>query len=135
MEASGGIFGRISEKVISWVVFGLLVVVGFTIYQMPAETKSAIWSGIWRTIMFIGVSAAWPWQAKFYIRRVQEVGENWAGAVLIAALTLGNVLFGLMLMTVWPSGAWTWLATLGAVALCGTYNYLVTSYLADTSGT
>ncbi|MCA9242573.1 MAG: hypothetical protein KDA32_01360 [Phycisphaerales bacterium] len=134
MEASGGMLSRISEKVIAWIAFGLLVLLGVTIYQMPAETKSAIWSGLWRTIAFIGISAAWPWQARLYIRRVLEVGENWAGAALIAALTLGNVIIGVVLMTVWPGSGWAWMAAIGAIALTGTYNYLVTSYLADMSG-
>jgi hypothetical protein len=33
-----------------------------------------------------------------------------------------------------PGDGWSWFACLGAIAVVGTYNYLVTEYLADMAG-
>jgi hypothetical protein len=37
-------------------------------------------------------------------------------------------------MTGWPASFWGWGAALAALAVAGTYNYLVTEYLAEMSG-
>lgn len=133
-RTGGGILGRLGEKVLGWIALGALIFLGIAIYQMPAETKQAIWSGIWRTLLWLALVAAIPWGSRLFIRRIVEAGTNWAGAGLIVALTLLDVIVGVALMSVWPSGPWTWAAALGAVALAGSYNYLVTEYLAETSG-
>lgn len=122
---------RLTEKALGWVVLGLLVFLGIAIYQMPAETKSAIWSTIWRTVVWALFSATLPWSATLFMRRIVEAGTNWAGIGLIAGLTLVNVIAGLVLMTAWPSGGWGWAAVLGALAAAGTYNFLVAEYLGE----
>ncbi len=132
--ASGGILGRLSEKVLGWIALALLVLGAVAIYQTPAETKAALWSGVWRTLVWLALTAAFPWLARPVLGRVLEAGSNWAGAGLLAGLLALNVASGLLMMTVWPSGAWTWLLVLGMLALAATYNYLVVEYLADTRG-
>jgi len=135
MEVSGGgILGRLSEKVIGWIVLGLLIFLGIAIYRMPAETKTAIWNGIWRSAVWVAIVAATPWSVKLFIRRILEAGTNWAGAALLAGLVAVDVVAALILMTGWPGSAWTWVAALGALAVAGAYNYLVTEYLSDMAG-
>lgn len=129
----GGILGRLSEKVLGYVALAIVVLVGIAIYQMPAETKGAIWSGIWRSIVWVVLAAGVPWCAALFIRRILEINTNWAGIGLVAGLTLADLILGIVLMTGWPSGGWTWAAAIGALAVAGTYNYLVAEYLADTS--
>ncbi|HMQ17421.1 MAG TPA: hypothetical protein PKC49_15770 [Phycisphaerae bacterium] len=130
----GGVLGRLGEKVLGWIALALLIAIGVGIWQMPAETKGAIWSGLWRSIVWLAAAAALPWSARLLIRRVLEQGTNWAGAALIGGYTLGDVVLGVLLMTGWPSGAWGWLACLGALGVAATYNYLVTEYVAEASG-
>ena len=130
----GGILGRVSEKVLGYVALAIVVLVGIAIYQMPAETKGAIWSGIWRSIVWVVLAAGVPWTAALFIRRVLEISSNWAGLGLVGGLTLVDLILGIALMTGWPSGGWTWAAAIGAMAVATTYNYLVAEYLADTSG-
>ncbi len=132
--AGGGIFGRLAEKVLGWVALGALILLGVAIYQTPAATKAAIWSGIWRTVAWCVIVAALPWACRWFIGRVIDAGSNWAGVALIGALTAMNVVAALLLMTMWPSGVWTWLLSFGALVLAGSYNYLVCEYLAETSG-
>jgi len=131
---SSGVLGRLAEKTLGWIILGLLLFVGYMIYQMPAETKRAIWEGIWRTIVWLVIAAAIPWSARLYIRRVLEVGSNWAAVGLLAGLLLIDLIAAWLLMTGWPSSAWGWAAGLGALAAAGTYNYLVTEYLAEMAG-
>ncbi|GMU82066.1 MAG: hypothetical protein AMXMBFR47_19370 [Planctomycetota bacterium] len=136
MEApgGGGILSRLSEKVLGWIALAIVVLLGIAIYQMPADTKSAIWSGFWRSVVWFLLAAGVPWTAALFIRRVVQFGTNWAGIGLIAGFTLADVLLGISLMTVWPSGAWAWAATIAAVSVAGIYNYLVCEYLAERSG-
>ena len=134
METRAGLLARLGEKTASWVILALVVFLGITIYQMPAETKAAIWSGIWRTNVWLLIVAAVPWSARLYITRVLEAGSNWAGVVLIASLVAVDILVAVLLMSAWPAGAWSWFACLGALAVAGTYNYLVTEYLAEMAG-
>ena len=79
----GGILGRLSEKVIGYIALAIVVLVGIAIYQMPAETKGVIWSGIWRTIVWVLLAAGVPWSAALFIRRITEINTNWAGVGLV----------------------------------------------------
>jgi len=135
MEAPrGGIFGRLGEKILGWIALGLLIFLGWTIYQMSAETKAAIWGGIWRTIVWVVIAAGLPWVTRLFVKRILDVGSNWAGFVLIAVLVLVDAVAGLILMRGWPAGGWGWTAALTALAIAGSYNYLVTEYLAEQAG-
>ncbi len=130
----GGLLGRVGEKVLTWIAAALLLVLAVAVYRMDAGTREAILRGIGRTLVWVVVSGALPWVTRLFIARLLEVGSNWAGAILIAGLTLINALLGLFLMGGWPSGGWAWLATLAALAVVGTYNYLVAEYLAERAG-
>jgi len=132
METTGGnILSRLGEKTVGWLILGLLVFLGIAIYRMPAETKSYIWNCIWRSAGWVAIAVAVPWSSKLFIRRVMDVGANWAGLVLVASLTAVDIIAGVLLMTGWPSGFWPWAATIVALGVAATYNYLVTEYLAD----
>lgn len=132
MEVSGsGVLGRLGEKVLGWIAFALILGIGWSIYQMPGETKAVIWSGFWRAVLWVVVVAAVPWSGKFFIRRIVEIGSNWAGLAMVAGLLLADVVAAALLMTGWPAGGWAWIAALAALATAGTYNYLVAGYLSD----
>jgi|GEM_PF-972459 len=134
MEVGGaGILGRLGEKVLGWVALVILLLVGWSIYQMPAETKKAILSGLWNMILWVVIAAALPWGAKLFMSRLMEIGENWVGLALVAGLTVVDLVAGLIFIGGLPSGGWTWFAAIGALAVAGTYNYLVAEYLAETA--
>lgn len=134
METSQGIFGRLGEKVLGWIALLLIVFIGIAIYRMPAETKAAVWSGIWRTAAWVAIAAALPWSSRLFIRRALEAGSNWTGVGLMGALIGADIIAGLLLMTGWPSGGWSWFICLAALGVVGTYNYLVSEYLSEQTG-
>ena len=134
METGGGMFSRISERFIGWIILGLLVLIGVAIWRMPAETRDAIVGGILRAAAWAVIAAITPWSTWFIIRRVAESGTNWAGVALLAGLTLVNLIAAWALMTGWPVGGWGWFAGLATLGVTATYNYLVTEYLAQQSG-
>lgn len=123
-----------AERVLSGVAFVIVIAIGWSIYQMPAATKKAILAGIWYTIVWLVLSGALPWSTKLFVTRILELGSNWAGVALIGGFTLINIVLGLVFLGGFPSGGWSWFASLGAIAVVGTYNYLVTEYLADMAG-
>jgi hypothetical protein len=220
----GGILGRLGEKMLGWIALGLLIVLAIAIWRMDPVVRTAIWQGIWRTILWVVIVATLPWSARLFIRRILEVGSNWAGVGLLAAFVAVDLGVGLLMVsgcdasieakrravasetegdaaqggtplpTAPPStdatglvrekladvaegaadlaqgaaerlrggedgdlsgeeadaaaaetemtedetdrghGVWFWFACLAALALAGTYNYLVTEYLAEMSG-
>ncbi|TWT45723.1 hypothetical protein RAS1_21520 [Phycisphaerae bacterium RAS1] len=134
METSGGMASRITEKIVTGVVFALLVVLGVTLWRMDPATRTAIWNGIWKTAAWCVLAAALPWSGRLFIARVSEIGTNWAGAGLIGAYVLIDVVAALLFMGGLPGGGWAWTATLVGLGLAGSYNYLVTEYLAEQCG-
>ena len=69
-----------------------------------------------------------------FLRRVLEFGSNWAGFVLLALFLLVDIVVGLVLLQRWPSSGWGGVAGLAAVAIAGTYNFLVAEYLSEQAG-
>ncbi len=130
----GGILGRLTEKIVGWIALGLLVLLGVVIWRMDPATRSAIWSGIWRTAAWVVIVIAVPWSARLFMKRVLEISSNWAGTVLLACLVVADVVAGLVLMHGLPASGWGWLLALGTLAVAGLYNYLVTEYLAQQAG-
>jgi hypothetical protein len=130
----GGMLGRLLEKVLSLVALALVVLCGVAVYRMEPQTRQAIWAGIWRTAAWVVLAGGLPWVGRLFIGRLLEVGSNWAGAVWLSLLTLVDAIVGLILMRGWPSGGWSWLAALAALAVAGLYNYLVAEYLAEKAG-
>ncbi len=133
METSQGIFGRLGEKILGWIALALIAGIAFGIWQMEPESRAAIWKGIWTTIAWIAIAALLPWSARFFMKRIMDVGSNWAAAGLVSGFVLIDIIAGLVLKD-FPAGGWSWFFSLSALAVAGTYNYLVTEYLAEMAG-
>ncbi len=134
MEAPRGILGRLGEKILGWIALGLLLALGYALYEIGPEGRAALWNGIWRTVAWLVFASALPWTARFFIRRILEVGSNWAGVGLILAYILVDAIVGRILLGQWPGSGWGWVAALAALAVVGTYNFLVAEYLSDEAG-
>jgi hypothetical protein len=134
MEARSGILGRLFEKTLGWIVLGVLIALGIGIWQLGPDGRQAMWQGIWRTGLWLLIVAALPWSARLFIRRLLELRTNWAGAGLVAAFVLIDAIVGVVLLQGLPVGLWSWLLALAALAVAGTYTYLVSEYLADEAG-
>ena len=62
-----------------------------------------------------------------------DVSASWAAFGRVGVLVLLDIIAGLVLKD-FPGGGWSWFFNLSALAVAGTYNYLVTEYLADQTG-
>lgn len=133
METSGGIFGRLGEKVLGWIALGLLIALGIGIWQLGPTGRTAVFNGIWKTLFWLLFSGVLPWTAYFFIKRIASAGTNWAGVGLIAGYTLIDIFAGYSLLGGLPSGGWALLAGVAAVGIVATYNYFVCEYLAEMS--
>lgn len=134
MDTGGGMLSRLSEKILGWIALALIVGAGIALWQIGPAGRTALWSGIWRTLLWFAVAGALPWISRLFIRRLLELGTNWAGVALVGGMTLVNLVLGLILLGGFPSGGWGWLAALAALGLAGTYNFLVCEYLAEREG-
>ncbi|MBN2447898.1 MAG: hypothetical protein JXO22_14290 [Phycisphaerae bacterium] len=135
METSGGgILGRVGERVLSWIALGLVALAVFGVIQMGPVARGAVLSAIWRTGLWLVIVAGLPWIGQLFIGRLLEVGTNWVGVILLAVLTLIDIIAGISLLTAWPVGFWTWFAMLAILAVAAVYNYLVAEYLAEQAG-
>jgi hypothetical protein len=134
METSGGFLGRVGERVVSWIALGLLILLGIAIWRMQPETRTAIWENTWRTSVWVVLAAAIPWSGAAFMSRLLAVGSNWAGVALLGAYCVLDLGLGIALLRGWPAGGWGWFAALAALGVAGTYNYLVSEYLAERAG-
>jgi hypothetical protein len=98
-NTGGGILGRLGEKMLGWIALGLLIVLAIAIWRMDPVVRTAIWQGIWRTILWVVIAAALPWSARLFIRRILEVGSNWAGVGLLAAFVAVDLGVGLLMVS------------------------------------
>lgn len=117
MGDATGILGRLAERVLGWVALALVILLGIAIYQMPSETKAAIWSAIWRSAAWLMIVGVIPWFARLFVSRILEISSNWAGVLLLAGLFAVDVIAAVLLMTGWPSGGWAWFGAFVALAL------------------
>ena len=138
METRGGwmlgLLGKLGDKVLTMVAVALVGLGAYALYAMGPAGRGALWTGIGHTIAWLVIAAALPWSAKAFIGRILAVGSNWAGLAVIAGFTLIDLLAGRLLMGAWPAGGWAWLASLAALGIAGSYNYLVTEYVAEQAG-
>ena len=133
METSQGIFGRLGEKILGWIALAIIVCIVIAIWRIGPERRAAVWQGIWTTTFWVAIAAGLPWSARLFMKRIMDVGSNWAAVGLVGGFVLIDVIAGLILKG-FPAGGWSWFFSLAALAVAGTYNYLVTEYLADQTG-
>jgi hypothetical protein len=98
-NTGGGILGRLGEKMLGWIALGLLIVLAIAIWRMDPVVRTAIWQGIWRTILWVVIAAALPWSARLFIRRILDVSSNWAGVGLLAAFVAVDLGVGLLMVS------------------------------------
>jgi hypothetical protein len=138
METSGGhmlgILGKLGDKILTMIALALVLLGAYALYRLGPEGRGALWAGIVNTIAWVVIAAAVPWSSKAFIRRLLATGTNWAGVAAIAAYTLVDLIAGRVLMGGWPASGWGWVAGLAALAVAGSYNYLVTEYVAEQAG-
>jgi len=121
----------ITGKVISGLVALAVIVCGISWYYTSPQTKHMLLSGTGKIFAWLGVVLVVPWLAFALIAWVAKFDRNAAGAALVAALTLAEMLFLAWLFS-WTLGsatAWSFFVLGGLVAAL--YNLLTCDWIAE----
>jgi len=100
-------------------------------WQLPAESKQAIWTALKLGLLWIGFAAVLPWALFFVPPLVLRAESNLAGvAVLLGYLAL-DVLAGLWLAGWQVGSAAGWAVLILGFLAAGVYNFLVSEFVAS----
>src|SRR5687767_6375218 len=102
----------VTGKVISGLVALAVIAGGISWWQMDPDTKQMLLSGTGKIVSWSGIVLLLPWATFFLIGRVGKMESNAAGAALVAAYTIGEILLLTWLFdwNISGPGAWTFVA-------------------------
>ena len=108
-----------------------VILLGISWWRMDDSTKHTLLAGSGRIFGWLGIVLLVPWAGFLLIGYVNRLQSNRAGALLVAALTLAEVvvLLGLFGWNVGGPVAWTFFAV-GAL-FAGVYNLLICDWIAE----
>jgi len=121
----------VTGKVVSGLVALAVIVCAVSWYRMDPATKQELISGTGKIFSWLGIVLIVPWLSFAIIGRVAKTQSNLAGAALVLAITLLEMLLLGWLFT-WSIGgrtAWTFVILGGLVAAI--YNLLTCDWIAE----
>jgi hypothetical protein len=98
-------------------------------YKHPEDAK-ALWQAVKYSIAWIGFAAALPWASYAVLPKVLKMESNAMSLVLLAMLSLCDVLMALWLCGWHVNGAMAWSVLLLGFIAAGAYNFVVCESLA-----
>jgi FtsH-binding integral membrane protein len=121
----------VTGKVISGIAGLVIVIAGISWWRMDPDTKHMLLSGTGRIVSWFGIVILVPWATFFVISWVARMDRNSAGAALVFAYTLLEMVFLAWLFGWRLPGptAWSFFAVGALVA--GVYNLLVCDWIAE----
>ena len=121
----------VTAKVVGGAVALAGVAAGISWWRMDEPTRQMLLSGTGKIVAWIGVVLVLPWVTFFVIGRVAKAESNVAGAVLVLAYTLVEVvLLGWLFSWSMPGPtAWTFFAVGGLFAAA--YNLFTCDWIAE----
>ena len=124
----------VTVKVVSGLVGLAVIVCAISWYRTDPDTRSLIEADTGRIFAWCGVVLVVPWVSFALIGWVGRMESNGAGAVLVGALTLMELLLLAYLFhwMIHGSTAWTFLVLGGLVAAL--YNLLTCDWIAEKVG-
>jgi len=132
MEVVGMDFLKtVTGKVVSGLVALAVIICAVSWYRMDPATKQELISGAGKIFSWLGIVLIVPWLSFAIIGRIAKMQSNLAGAGLVLAITLLEMLLLGWLFT-WSIGgrtAWTFVILGGLVAAI--YNLLTCDWIAE----
>jgi len=121
----------VTAKVVSGAIALAVVAAGISWWRMDEATRSMLLGGTGKIVAWLGVVLVLPWVTFFVIGRVAKAESNAAGAVLVLAYTLLEVvLLGWLFSWSMPGPtAWTFFAVGGLFAAA--YNLFTCDWIAE----
>ena len=121
----------VTGKVVSGLVALAVIICAVSWYRMDPATKQELISGAGKIFSWLGIVLIVPWLSFAIIGRIAKMQSNLAGAGLVLAITLLEMLLLGWLFT-WSIGgrtAWTFVILGGLVAAI--YNLLTCDWIAE----
>jgi hypothetical protein len=124
----------VAGKVVGGVVALGVIVAGVSWWRMDPASRHAILSGTGRILSWLGIVLIVPWATFFVIGRVGRVDNNLAGAALVFAYTVLELvlLFWLFGWSINGAGQWTFVGLGGLIA--AVYNLFTCDWIAEKVG-
>jgi FtsH-binding integral membrane protein len=126
-----GFLASTAGKVVSAALALAVVAAGIAWWQMEPETRSMLLSGTGKIVSWLLIVLLVPWATFFVIARVEKVGSNVAGGILVAAYSLLEVLLLAWLFHWTVPGATAWTFFVVAALFAAVYNFFTCDWIAD----
>jgi hypothetical protein len=111
------------------VVAGVMVLIWY--WQLPPQSKQAIWTAMKLGMVWIGFAAVLPWALFFLPAVVVRLQSNLVSAVLLLGYLGVDVVVGLWLAGWKVGSAAGWVVLLLGFLGAGLYNFLACEFLAS----
>jgi len=117
-------------KVVTGLVALAVVVAGISFYEMDPATRTALFAGTGHLVAWTGIVLVLPWATFFVTGWIDRLESNLAGAALVAAYTVIEVLL-LGKLFGWHHDATGWTFFAVGTLLAAVYNVLTCDWLAE----
>lgn len=121
----------ITGKVITGLVVLGVIAGGISWWQMDPETRRMLLSGTGKILGWFFLVLLVPWATFFVIGKIARMDSNLAGAVLVAAYTLIEILVLAWLFNWNIPGATAWTFLIVGGLFAGAYNLFACDWIAE----
>lgn len=121
----------VAGKIISGAVAVAVIAVAISWWRMDPATRQMLLTGTGRIVSWLGIVLIVPWATFFLISRVAKLDSNAAGAVLVGAYTLIEVLLLAWLFQWRIPGPTAWPFLCVGALFAAVYNLLTCDWIAE----
>ena len=121
----------ITGKVVAGGVALAVVVTAISWWQAEPATRQMLVDGAGKVLSWLAIVLILPWATFFLIGRVGRMESNAAGAALVAAYTLAEVVLLSWLFDWQVRGATAWSFLLVGALVAGVYNLFTCDWIAE----
>jgi hypothetical protein len=121
----------VTGKVLTAALVLAVIAAGISWWQMDQGTRDMLVRGTGRILGWLGIVLILPWATFFVIGRVARLESNAAGAVLVGAYTLAEVLLLVWLFDWRMPGATAWTFLFVGALFAAVYNLFTCDWIAE----
>ena len=124
----------VAGKIITGAVALGVIVAAISWWSMDPATRQMLLTGTGRIVSWLGIVLVVPWATFFVIGKVAKLDNNAAGAVLVGAYTLIEVLLLAWLFEWRIPGPTAWTFLVVGALFAAVYNLLTCDWIAEKVG-
>ncbi|MGC4032492.1 MAG: hypothetical protein QM754_12330 [Tepidisphaeraceae bacterium] len=125
-----GLFKTVAQYLLAGLTLLGVVAAGIAYYDLSPDERSAMWHGIGRVLVWLGIVLVLPWATYFVTTAVARRESNAAGVLLILGYTIVDAVI-LYLLVGAPAGAFLICAAVLGLLVALTYNLLTCDFVAE----